>query len=210
VSVFSVKGAIAATLLSFTLSACSTVIRTADASEDFVMTEERAALKEAAAELAWAPWPKPQDSSFVGRFAAADEKDDRMTRDRAVEIYLATLASDADASGKIAADARRHLVAAAVLADVAERASHSPSPKLSDVAVLEASIADLRETRAVYLAALRKIDADDDAIEAIRDPLDAAVKKLSRVADELAESAMKNRSSNFAGPDATVARTGAL
>jgi hypothetical protein len=210
VSVFSVKGAIAATLLSFTLSACSTVIRTADASEDFAMTEERAALKEAAAELAWAPWPKPQESSLVGRFAAADDKDDRMTRDRAVEIYLATLAADADASGKIAADARRHLVAAAVLADVAERASHSPSPKLSDVAVLEASIADLRETRAVYLAALRKIDADDDAIEAIRDPLDAAVKKLSRVADELAESAMKNRSSNFAGPDATVARTGAL
>lgn len=210
VSRFSVKGVLLASLVAVALPACSTVIRTADASDDLVMTEERAALKEAAADLAWSPWPKPEDSSFAGRLAGAEAGKDRMTRDRAVEIYLASFGPDADAAGRIAADARRHLVAAAALADIGERASDSPSPKLSDVAVLEASIADLRETRAVYLAALRRIDAEDAAIDAIRDPLDAAVKKLSRVADDLAESAMKKRSSNFAGPDSTAALNGAL
>lgn len=203
----SVKGVVVALFVSSALSACSTVLRTADAVDEQVMTDERAALKDAAAELAWSPWPKPQDSGFAARPAEAD--DGRMTRERAVEIYLASL--DRSVAGeRIAADARRHLVAAAALADAAERASEGPSPRLSDVAVIEASIVNFRETRAVYLAALRKIDADDRAVDSIRDPLDAAVKKLSRVADELADSAMKKRSSNFAGPDATAARTGAL
>ncbi len=206
----SVKGVVVASFLAFALPACSTVIRSADASDALVMTEERAALKEAAAELAWSPWPKPADKSFTGGDSDAGADDSRMTRERAVEIYLASFAPGADAGDRIAADARRHLVAASALAEIAERASESPSPKLSDVAVLEASIADLRETRAVYLAALRRIDADDKDIDAIRDPLDAAVKKLSRVADDLAESAMKKRSSSFAGPNAVTARTGAL
>lgn len=206
----SVKGVIVASFAAFALPACSTVIRTADASDTLVMTEERAALKEAAAELAWSPWPKPEDNSFTGRTFNAEAGDDRMTRDRAVDIYLTSFAPGVDAGGRIAADARRHLVAASALAEIAERASDSPSPKLSDVAVLEASIADLRETRAVYLAALRRIDADDKDIDAIRDPLDAAVKKLSRVADDLAESAMKKRSSSYAGPNAIATRTGAL
>ena len=206
----SVKGVIVASFLAFALPACSTVIRTADASDALVMTAERAALKEAAAELAWSPWPKPEDASFTGRVASAEAGDDRVTRERAVEIYLASFAPGADAGSRIAADARRHLVAASALAEIAERASHSPTPKLSDVAVLEASIADLRETRAVYLATLRRIDADDEDVDAIRDPLDAAVKKLSRVADDLAESAMKKRASSFAGPNAITTRTGAL
>ncbi len=207
-SSISVKGVIVASFVAFALPACSTVIRTADASDALVMTEERAALKEAAAELAWSPWPKPEDSSFAGRLAGADG--DRMTRDRAVGIYLASISPGSDVGGQIAADSRRHLVAAAALADVAERASAGASPKLTDVAVLETSIADLRESRAIYIAALRRIDADNKEIDAIRDPLDAAVKRLGRVADDLAESAMKKRSSSFAGPDAILARTGAL
>lgn len=201
----SVKGVIVALVISSALSACSTVLRTAAGVDEQVMTEERAALKDAAAELAWSPWPKPEDTGFAARPA---DGDGRMTRERAVEIYLASFDRN-DAGERIAADARRHLVAAAALADAAERASEGPTPRLSDVALIEASITDFRETRAVYLAALRKIDADDKTLDAIRDPLDAAVKTLSRVADELADSAMKKRSSNFAGPDAT-ARTGAL
>ncbi len=203
---------VVALLVILVLPACSTVIRTAGSSDDVVMTEERAALKEAAAELAWSPWPKPEDATFAARFASGDEGASEigaMTRDRAVEAYLASL-SDTDAEGRIAADARRHLVAAAALTDIAERASEGPSPRLSDVAVLETSIADLRETRAVYIAALKKIDAQDEAVDAIREPLDAAVKKLGRVADDLAGNAMKRRSSNFAGPDGKTARAGAL
>lgn len=206
----SVTGVVLASFLAFALPACSTVIRTADASNTIIMTEERAALKEAAAELAWSPWPKPEDKSFAGRLSRTEAGDRRMTRERAVEIYLASFEPGADAGSRIAADVRRHLVAASALAEIAERASGGPSPKLSDVAVLEASIADLRETRAVYLAALRQIDADNKEVHAIRDPLDAAVKKLSRVADDLAESAMKKQSSNFAGPSALASRTGAM
>ncbi len=199
---FCVKGVVASFALLF-LPACSTVIRTAGAEDALAMTEERAALKDAAADLAWSPWPKPEDGSFAARLAGGGDED-RMTRDRAVEIYLASF-GDGDGAARIAADARRHLVAADALAAVAERTSEGAGPRLSDVAVLEASIADLRETRAVYLATLKKIDADGDAIDAIREPLDAAVKKLGRVADDLAENAMKKRSSNFAGPDARTA-----
>jgi hypothetical protein len=192
-----------ALLILIALPACSTVIRTTDAPDAAAMTEERTALKDAAAGLAWSPWPKPEDASFAARLASGGDED-RMTRDRAVEIYLASIGGDG-AAERIAADARRHLVAAAALAGVAERTSDGAGPRLSDVAVLETSIADLRETRAVYIAALKKIDADGDTIDSIRDPLDAAVKNLGRVADELAENAMKKRSSKFAGPDARTA-----
>lgn len=202
-----VRGAVASLFL-ISLPACSTVIRTADAVDETAVTEERAALKEAAAELAWSPWPKPEGASFAVRFAGGEE-DGRMTRDRAVDIYIGSLGGEAPAE-RIAADVRRHLVAADQLADIAARASDSANPRLSDVAVLEASIADLRETRAVYIAALKKLDAGGDALDAVREPLDSAVKKLGRVADDLAESAMKRRSSNFAGPDALPASTGAL
>ncbi len=201
--------AVVALIVASAISACSTVIRSADNGDDAVMTEERAALKEAAADLAWSPWPHPQDASLGARFAGASD-DDGMTRARAVDVYLASLADAPDASQRIAADARRHLVAAAALADAAERAGEGPSPRLADVSVIETSIADLRETRAVYIAALKKIDAGDDAIDAIKDPLDAAVKRLGRAADDLAENAMKQRSSGFAGPDVRTAQTGAL
>jgi len=210
VSGHSVKDVVAASILSLALASCSTVIRNADASDQLVMSEERAALKAAAADLAWSPWPKPEEGLFAASQTGGEDGGARMTRERAVEIYLAALGGGRALSERIAADARRHLVAAAALADAAERASDSPSPKLSDVAILEASIADFRETRAIYLAALRKIDADDDAIDGIRGPLDAAVKKLSRAADDLAESAMKKRSSGYAGPEAAPVRTGAL
>lgn len=202
-----VKGIIAS-LVVFSLPACSTVIRAPGASEDLATTEERAALKEAAAGLAWSPWPKPQDA-FLTANLPGEEDETRMTRARAVEIYLASL-GDRDAAAQIAADARRHLVAADALADAARLASQSDGPRLSDVAVLEASIADLREARAVYIAALKKIDSDGDTIDEVRDPLDVAVKKLGRIADDLAENAMKKRSSNFAGPGARTARAGAL
>ncbi|HBS33440.1 MAG TPA: hypothetical protein DEA40_17205 [Parvularcula sp.] len=205
VSGFCVRGAVAS-LVMLSLPACSTVIRNADASDAAAMTEARAALKVAAADLAWSPWPKPEDASFAARFSGGGD-DDRMTRERAVEIYLASFGG-ADPAARIAADARRHLSAADALAGVAARASEGAGARLSDVAVLEASIADLRETRAVYIAALKKIDADGDTIDGVREPLDAAVKNLGRVADELAENAMKKRSSNFAGPDAR--RAGAL
>jgi hypothetical protein len=202
VSGFCVKGVVATFLLIF-LPACSTVIRTADVAEEASMSEERAALTEAAADLAWSPWPKPEGASFAARLNVAGDGD-RMTRSRAVEIYLASLGTG-DAAELIAADARRHLVAADALADVAEKASSSAKPTLSDVAVLETSIADLRETRAVYVAALKEIGANADTIDAIREPLDAAVKKLGRVADELVDNAMKKRSSSFAGPDVRTA-----
>jgi len=207
VSVDCVKGVIASTLILF-VSACSTVIRNTEAGEDFVMTEERAALKGAADDLAWSPWPKPDGATFAARFAGGEENG-RLSRSAAVDAYLASIGEE-NAAGRIAADARRHLVAAAALADVAERALESVGPRLSDVAVLEEAIADLRETRAVYIAALKKIDADDDTVDSIRDPLDAAVKQLGRVADDLADHAMKKRSSNFAGPNAKTASAGAL
>ncbi|MDZ7628638.1 MAG: hypothetical protein U5J99_09600 [Parvularculaceae bacterium] len=179
-----------------------------DNAKSLVSTEEREALAVAAAELAWSPWPKPEGAFGPASSVTSEAGVGVTTRSHAVDSYVASL--DRSAPGeRIAADVRRHLLAAAALTKAAKRASDWPDPRLADVAIIETSIADLRETRAIYLATLKLIDADDELIHAIREPLDKAVKELGRVADDLAENAMKKRSSKFAVPNINAGGTSA-
>lgn len=192
-------------LVVIAVTGCSTVVRIEDTSKVSVLTEERGALLDAAEELAWSPWPKPEGSNNSGEFASSNARETVTTRGDAVKIYLASLGAFAT-SDRIAADARQHILAANALIALAKRASDWPDPRLSDVAVIETSIGDLRETRAIYLSALRSIDADDDTIRAIREPLDDAVKALGDAADKIAESAITRRASQLAGPQVKTAQ----
>lgn len=176
---------------------CSTVIKAAG-SEDPGYAAQRDALVEAAAGLAAAPWPKPSSSSLADRLAGAEADGASVSREDAVKAYVERLAGLDDAENALMADAARHLEAVGALRAAAEAAGDALSPRLSDVALIEDAIGDLRETRAIYVSALKKIDGDDDNVDALKRDFDRAIKELGAVADMLAENAMKRRAQAFA------------
>lgn len=186
-------------------SACSTVIKNEAARENQAGAEARQALQQAAEEVARVPWPKPSSSSFADRIAGAGADGKRVSRDDAIKVYVAALAETADPETALMAEADRHLRAAGALMDVAAVATDSPSPRLSDVALIEDAISDLRETRAIYIASMKKLNAEDRDADRLKDSFDRVIKDLGEAADELAENAMNRRSENFAGSDAASA-----
>jgi hypothetical protein len=200
---------LALALMSVAAAGCSTVIKTSSGDAEASATE-RAALIEAAAGAAWSPWPKPSSSSIAERLAGGEERSDDISRDDAVEAYVSALKSAPDGEADLIEDAERHLDAAKGLKDAAEEAGESPSPLLSDVALVEDAIADLRETRTIYLASLKRIGGEKDTAERLKRDFDEALKDLGEVADELAEKAMKRRAENFVQPDALTAASGSL
>ncbi|MEK7265696.1 MAG: hypothetical protein AAB227_06310 [Pseudomonadota bacterium] len=195
--------------MALALAGCSTVIKTST-DEDATSIAERAALMEAAAGAAWSPWPKPSSSSIAERLAGGEPQTERVSRDDAVEAYVGVLKNAPDGAADLMNDASRHLAAAKALKTAAEEACDAGSPRLSDVAILEDAIADLRETRTIYVASLKKIDAEKDLIEQVKRDFDGALKDLGDVADQLAENAMKRRADNFAGPAAPAGSTGSF
>ncbi len=185
---------------------CSTVIRSETAIDEEAGVAERAALRSAARDLAKAPWPKPSTSSFAERLAGVDAGGDQISRDEAVDAYLAALPASDGAEGALMADAGRHLEFASALKRVAEIAGDGSRLRLADVALLEEAISDLRETRSIYVASIRKLDGDEDNVDLLKESFDRVIKDLGEVADDLADKAMKESAQGFAGPDA-VART---
>jgi hypothetical protein len=114
-----------------------------------------------------------------------------VSREDAVSAYVALLRLAPSARASLLADAARHLDAAQALTTVARDACETPTARLSDVALVEAAIADLRETRAIYKAAFKKIDAGEDDGDRLAHAFDDAIKDLGEAADDLARSAMK-------------------
>ncbi len=195
--------------LALAAAGCSTVIKTAS-EDDAGSIAERAALIEAAAGAAWSPWPKPSSSSFADRLAGGDPRPEHISRNDAVEAYVGILEKSPDGAAALLNDASRHLAAAQALKEAAEEASDSRSPRLSDVAIVEDAIADLRDTRTIYVESLKQIEGEKDLLERIKRDFDSALKDLGEVADELAETAMKRRADNFAGPGAPARSTGSF
>ena len=69
------------------------------------------------------------------------------------------------------------------------------------MSLLEDAIGDLRETRSIYVSALKKLDVEDAQIDRLKGDFDKAIKDLGVAADQLAQSAMKKRARNFAGSE---------
>lgn len=179
---------------------CSTVIKMKSA-DDGAGAAERSALVEAAATTAWAPWPKPTSSSLAERLAGGEVAASRISRDDAVDAYVEQLSAMDDAQGALVSDAGRHLQAMALLKAAAETAFEGANARLSDVALIEDAISDLRETRSIYVAALKKIDGGKEIVSQLKRDFDEGIKALGDVADDLAESAVKRRVENYAGPE---------
>ncbi|NWG92084.1 MAG: hypothetical protein HXY21_06195 [Parvularculaceae bacterium] len=190
----------AAIILALSAGGCSTVIKSERAVVDKGGEADRAALRAAAANVADAPWPKPTSSSLAERLAGAEPEGDKLSRDDAVAAYVETLSETPDAENRLMADADRHILAARALNEVAKAACESAAPQMADVALLEDAIADLRETRAIYVASLKEIDGDKLNIELVKRSFDDVIKTLGDVADDLANNAVKKNSRNLAGP----------
>jgi len=195
--------------LAFAAIGCSTVIKTST-EDDAGSLAERAALIEAAAGAAWSPWPKPSSSSIAERLAGGDQQGESVSRNDAVEAYVSELKKSPDGAAVLMSDASRHLAAAQILRAAAAGTCESQTPRLSDVAIIEDAIADLRETQKIYVASLKKIDGDKNLIAQVKNEFDDALKALGEVADELAQSAMKRRAGNFAVAGAPVGNSGSF
>ncbi|MCB2113434.1 MAG: hypothetical protein R3C42_00205 [Parvularculaceae bacterium] len=191
-------GAAFAVLALAAASGCSTVIKTS-AGESAVDAAERLALVEAAAEISAAPWPKPSSSSLADRLSG--ERGEKISRKDALDAYLVRLDDDDNPEQAVLTDAARHLSAASALENAAQAACDAQSPRLSDVSLLEDAIGDLRETRSIYVSALKKLDVEDAQIDRLKGDFDKAIKDLGVAADQLAQSAMKKRARNFAGSE---------
>ena len=181
-------------------AACSTVIKTGSGFDENAGSAEREALRAAAADVARAPWPKPSSSSLAERLTGASPDGESVSRNDAVDAYVGRLRQSAAPEAGLLADADRHLESARALTSAAEEATETSHPRLSDVALVEDAIADLRETRAIYVASIKELDADDDRVDLIKKSFDVVIRDLGDVADDLAKSAMQKSSANFAGP----------
>jgi len=204
---FSIIGRVLIVAAGLIGAGCSTVIKTS-AGEMSLAGPERAILVEAARSAAWAPWPKPSSSSLAQMLAGAEETSVKISRNDAIDAYVAALSGAEDPKAVLLADAGRHLAAADALKRAAEAACESAAPKLSDVALIEESIADLRETRSIYAASLKEISSEKATIEEVKRQFDAALKSLGEAADLLAENAMKKRSDYLAKGAVTAANAG--
>lgn len=201
---FGFRPAFAAFLVAFSSAGCSTVIRADGAEELQASASERQALRDAATVVAKTPWPKPSSSTLAERLTGVEPDRDKVSRDDAIDVYVDALSKREEAEKALMADADRHLEAARALNAVAEAACDAPNPRLADVALLEDAISDLRETRSIYVASLKKLDGDDLNIELLKQSFDDVIKSLGVVADDLAKNAMNKNAEAFAGPDAVA------
>lgn len=194
------------------LGGCATSLQPfAGAAETGATVSERVALNAAAGAIERSfPWPKPTTISWMDRLAGNAIKTDSLSRADAISKYAEALREKKSPFSTLQNDARSTLKAAYVLIDAAENALESLNPKMSDVAILETSIQDLRNARGLYLAAIKEIDVapnpDDadysrEAVDRVRSDVklgfDRVMRRIGGLADALADRAAE-QSNNFA------------
>lgn len=186
---------------------CSTVIKTTGA-DSAVEAPQRAALVDAARKTARTPWPKPSSSSLAEVLAGGEREGPKVSRDDAIDAYVASLGASGEAKMRLIADVGRHIEAAEALKAAADAACDSSASRLSDVSLLEDAISDLRETRAIYAASFKKIGGEKFAIEEVKRQFDDTLKALGESADRMAENAVRKRTEYLANGAATLASAG--
>jgi hypothetical protein len=169
--------------LLLTAGGCSTVLVPEKSLSENVA--ERAALVEAAAAVAETRWPKPEAASWSDRLAGDATKSDVSESD-AARIYAASLETPRKAA--LLEDASRHIAAGRDLVGVAAAAAEAIRPAMSDVSVVEAAIADLRQARDIYLASLKLIGREGEPVASsesreLKSEFAAVIEDLGAAAD---------------------------
>lgn len=185
-------------------SGCSTVVLSENQNSNREAAIEHAALAAAASAVSQTRWPKPVAVSWSERLAGGAG---RFSEDQAAEFYVAQLGAP-PRKAIVLADAAFHLSAAQSLIDAAGAASHALRPMMADVAVVETAIADLRQTREIYLSCLKQLgregeNVNADEVRELKAAFSFVLEKLGTAADEIAERAELDGSKTFAGPAAS-------
>lgn len=165
---------------------------------------ERDYLSEAVSDVKVAPWPKPQQVSFVTRIAGGGGKA-RVTRSDAIDAYLVSIQTASDPMQKLANDAHENLAAADRLDRAAVNAMSASRLSMNDVALVEDAIVALREHGQIYTASVKSlkrngIAVDEASLVALRKEYHAVIKQLGKTADRLAEQVEHDRTQTFATP----------
>ena len=165
---------------------------------------ERDLLADAASAVEDAPWPRPQQVSFISRITGAGD-DDRITKSDAAALYANSLSPAGARFVQLERDAQANLSAATRLRHTADMALYAPRLTNNDVAMVETAIQALRENRQVFVNAAHQIEKtgesiDDEKLDAIRDAYTAAIRDLGETADALADRLDHDRSENYAAP----------
>lgn len=184
---------------------CSTVILSDANTQARATAIEHEALKAAAKAVSQTPWTRPDEASLTERLTVGIAGGARFSEADAARQYLESLSAP-KISG-LFADAGRQLGAAETLIEAADAATTAIRPAMSDVVVVETAISDLRQSRDIYLVALKELargDAkiDPSEIKALKASFGAAIERLGAAADELAERVDDDETRTFAGPAA--------
>lgn len=194
---------VAAALLAAS-SGCAAVVLSEGGQRGPEAAIEREALASAAAAVAETPWPRAREASLAERLVGTSGPSP--DEHRLAEIYVSGLS--APRKPVILAAATANIGAARRLAETGEAALTAIRPAMSDVAVIEAAIADMKENRDVYVASLKLVARSGETVDAeelrrLRGAFAEAISDLGKVADSLAERMDEDRSRTFASPAAS-------
>lgn len=166
---------------------------------------ERAALEGAANAVRVTRWTKPDKQDLSARLSGiVVDQTPKFTRENAVVEYIALLNREADPKAALYRDVQSHLKALDALIVTAQETVTALDPRLDDVDVLETSISDLRETRSIYLSALKYFEREsvDASVSlqrrSVKAAFNARLSALGTTADDLADRAHGKRKASLA------------
>jgi len=189
---------------------CTTVLSINGSSAKQEISVERIAFKEAAADVSATKWPKPEKISLSRRLAGVTgTAEPRVSKADAVNAYVSSLSQADEPVAILISDADRHLDAARRLVVHAEAATGAIRPTMSDVAMLERAIADLRQCREIYVAAVKILPAGEAGsqrvhLASLRADFGQVIRDIGVAADTLADKAADDETKTFAGPLAPI------
>ena len=188
------------------LSACSTSLPTRSESiEKQSGATEREALQQAVEDARQTRWTKPEKRNLGSILTGVVEgESDLFTRENAIVEYVALLRLENDPAVAMDRDVQSTLKAVDQLILVSEETLEALNPRMSDVDLLENVIADLGETRTIYLKALSYIERDtlNGEKSLLRNSIKASfgsrLLALGDVADDIADFAHNERKATIA------------
>ena len=189
---------------SILVNGCATVVT--NGGGDRVVSAEREALKDAAAAVATTHWPEPEPVTWTARVTGivSGGKSQGASRKDALDFYLISLRQADNPEAMLTAHAQAQLQAADALANAAESAAFARRPSMSDVAIVEAAIGDLRKSRDIYIASAKEVtenDARKDALVAgLKTDYSRAIKEIGAAADLIADRVASDRTRTIAQP----------
>ncbi|WP_306250579.1 hypothetical protein [Parvularcula sp. IMCC14364] len=157
---------------------------------------ERAALVSATRQLDRTPWPEITEENFSGRMMTAlfggEQKNDGVSRDAALEAYAAMLAAERSPQAVLMQDANATLRHARMVSESGRQAAYAMNPSSGDISVLESAIADVRESRDMYVGTLRLLrkkgfDIDRDFEQELKKAFTQTIQDIGTSADIVAD-----------------------